>query len=243
MKKIKKIIEIIRYNINTLIGFECAFKIGTFFIFTPLFFRLFDLIMKATGYKYLTLENISSFLLNPLTFSMIILLILLMMVYTMFDIATIIVILDSSLQKRKIKITEAIKTSLDKCKNLLKIKNIPLAFLVLFLIPFFHIGISSSFISTIKIPEFILEFILKNKILFLLFFLLIAILFLLLLHWLYAIPYFLLENCNFKEARKKSASLGKRKHIQDLLSLCIIQCLNAFIYFFFLMFGISIILI
>lgn len=238
MNKIKKVIEIINYNIKTLIGFECAFKICTFFIFTPLFLRTFDLIMKITGYNYLALENLSSFLLNPLTIFMLIILSLLMMAYTMFDITTIIVILDSSFQKKKIKAIDAVKITLQKCKNILKMKNIPLAFLVLFLIPFLHIGISSSFITTIKIPEFILEFVLKNKMLFPLAFLLIIFLIILLLKWLYAIHYFLLEDCTFKEARKKSIALGKKKRFQDLFTLFLIQTASALLYLFFLILGI-----
>lgn len=243
MNKIKKVIEMINYNIKTLIGFECAFKICTFFLFTPLFLRTFDFIMKITGYNYLAFENISSFLLNPLTIFMLIFLILLMMAYTMFDITTIIVILDSSCQKKKIKMVDALKITLSKCKTILKIKNIPLAFLVLFLIPFLHIGISSSFISTIQIPEFILDFILKNKLFLPLVILLVLFLLVLLLKWLYAIHYFVLEDCPFKEARKKSILLGKKNHLKDLFTLLLIQTASAFMYLFFLLVGISVVIL
>ncbi len=241
MKNVKKILEILRYNLKTLVSFELLYKLLSGTIFIPLFVNLFNLIMKVTGYKYLTIENILNFLLNPLTLLLIIILLLLMMVYTMFDITTVIIILNFSYQKQKIKLLDAIKISLNKCKNMFHIKNIPLAVMVLFLIPFLNIGVSSNLISTIKIPEFILEFIMKNNVLLPLFIIVMILLTILLLKWLYAIHYFVLEDLSFKEARKKSINLGKKKHLKDFIYLIIVQALLSLIYFIFVMLGILLI--
>ena len=169
MKTSKKVKNMLTYNLKTLINFEVIYKLSSTIIFIPIFLGIFNTIVKITGYSYITLENVFSFLFKPVTIVMLIILLLLMMLYTMFDITTIIIILDSSYHKKKINIMDALKLSLSKCKNLFKIKNISLAFLVIFLIPFLNIGISSSFISVIKIPEFILDFILNNKTLLILF--------------------------------------------------------------------------
>ena len=61
MKKLSEAKKMITYNLWTLVGFESAFKILSFFIFTPLFFKVFNFIMKVTGYKYLTFENLFPF--------------------------------------------------------------------------------------------------------------------------------------------------------------------------------------
>lgn len=163
IKNTKKVMDFIKCNIGPLLGFESLFKVLTFFIFIPLFLDIFTLIMKVTGYTYLTIENIGGFLLNPLTFVMLLILILLMTIYNMFDITTIIVILDQSYKNKKIKMLDAIKISLGKCAKMIRIKNISLAFFILFLIPFLQVGVNSSFISKIKIPEFILEYIQQNN--------------------------------------------------------------------------------
>lgn len=243
MKKVKKVLEIIKYNISTLIGFELIFKILSLMFFTPIFLKSFTLIMKLTGYNYITFENVISFLLKPATIVMIILLLLLMMLYSMFDITTIIVILDSSYQKKKIKIMDAIHTSLKKCLNIFHIKNIPLAFLVLFLIPFLNIGVSSSFIATIKIPEFIMDFIVKNKFLLSLFIVLLLFLIVIFLRWIYSLHYFVLEKISFKEAREKSKNLGKNNHIKDLLTLFLVQLVIFLLYCFYIVIGIFLILL
>lgn len=242
MKKYKYIGQMICYNFKTLICFEFIFKLLSFLIFTPMFFKCFDLIMNIVGYKYLVLENIGSFFSNPLTIFLLILLALFMMVYAMFDITTIIIILDASYHSKKIKVTSAIRISLDKCKNMFHLKNIMIAMMTLFIIPFLNIGVTSSLISTIRIPEFVLSFILKNKMLLILFLVIILFLVFLLLKWLYSFHYYVLENIDYKEARKRSVELSKKHHLKDLFVLIFIQIGSFLLFFFFVIFGIMIII-
>ncbi len=243
MSNIKKVGSMLKYNIKSLIIFELLFKLLSLFIFTPLFINLFNLIMKVTGYKYLTIENLPKFLLNPITILLIVILLLFMMVYTMFDITTLIIILDKSYHKEKVKVIDAVRTSIDKCKNLFHIKNILLAIFVLFIIPFLHIGVASSFVTTIKIPEFIYDFIIKNKVLFSLFSILVIFLIFLFLKWIYSLHYFILEDVSFKEARKRSSKLSKNNYLKDLLTLVIVQFLSTIFYFIFVALGILVIFI
>ncbi len=242
MKKILKVLSLLKNNLGSLIAFEIIFKFLSLMIFTPLFFHLFDLIMKITKYHYLTLENIIPFLMNPFTILLLIILIIFMTFYTMFDITTIIIILDASYQNKKIKVYKAIYMSLNKCKKVFKIKNIMVSFLVLFLIPFLNFGLAPSFITSIQIPEFILEFILQNQNLLILFIITLLFLIILLLKWLYALHYFVLEDINFKEARKKSNSLSSKKHLKDVISLFFIQFALFILYIVFIVIGILIII-
>ncbi len=239
MKKIKKLLT---YNLKTLLGFELIYKLSTTLIFTPLFLSIFKIITKVTGFNYLTFENIFKFLLNPLTLIFLFLLILLMTFYTLIDISTIIIILDSSYQNKKITIKEALILSLKKAKQVFKKGNLLFPFLVIFLIPFLNLGISSSFISTISIPEFILDFIIKNNLLFCFYLILMFILCFLLFRWLYAIHYFVLENCNFKEARLKSSNLSKKNKIKDFLTIIFTELLITLIYLIFIFIGIILII-
>ena len=77
MEKKTKVKGLIKYNLKTLIGFEIIYKLLTGIIFVPLFLKIFNLIVKVTGYDYLTFENVISFLLNPLTIIMILILLIL----------------------------------------------------------------------------------------------------------------------------------------------------------------------
>lgn len=243
MKQIKEAFRMLRYNLKALVSFELLFKLLSILFFTPLFVHLFNFIMKVRGFDYLTFENMLAFFIHPLTVILLILLIFLIMIYTMFDITTIIVILDCSYQKQKINITNAIRISLGKCNYLFRLKNIGFAFLVLFLIPFLNIGVGSSFISRITVPEFIEEFVLENKILATLSVGVPVFFVILLLHWLYAIHYYVLEGLNFKEARKKSSALGCKKHIRDWEILLVIQLALFVFYILFIAIGVFLILL
>ncbi len=239
----KKLKRILGYNIKALIGFEFIYKVLSTIIFVPLFLMLFKFITKVSGYSYLTFENVVSFLLNPLTLLFLLILLILITFYTLIDISTIIVILDSSYQEKKISIKDAFTTALLKSLRVFHIKNILLPFLVIFLIPFLNFGISSSFISTIKIPEFILDFIKNNSLLSTLYVVLIFILSIILFRWLYSMHYFLLENCSFKESRKKSINLSKKNKIKDFFSILLTQALLFIIYIIFILFGIVLIVL
>ncbi len=228
----------LRYNLKTLVAFEFLFKLLSVFLFTPLFVHLFDLIMKFRGYSYLTLENIYPFFVHPITLFLLFFLLFLVMIYTMFDITTLIIILDYSYQKQKIKIMDAIRLALEKCKNMFRLQNVSLAVLVLFLIPFVNIGIGSSFVSSVRFPDYIVEYILKNDLLFIIILLLISLAIFFILKWLYAIHYYVIEGISFKDARRKSSILGYKSHLKDWMVLIVVQFIFFFIYVLFIVFGI-----
>ena len=67
MKYLKDTYKIIKYNFGTLAKFEIIYKILVLLIFAPIGMSGFKLSMKLTGFSYLTIENISSYILNPVT--------------------------------------------------------------------------------------------------------------------------------------------------------------------------------
>lgn len=241
MKEIKKSINMIMYNFNTLVKFELFYKLITLLIFSPLFVRCFDLIMKVTGYTYLTYENIVSFILSPITLCMLLILILLLLIYTLFDITAIIIILDKSYHKEKITVKEAIFISILKIKNIFKIKNISLAFFVLVMIPFLNFGLASGFISSLSIPEFINDYIASNSILSTIFTIIVFVLYIFLIRWIYSLHYFIIEGKNFKEARISSVNLIKHNQIKDIILFIMMSAICTILYLLLLLVGIFII--
>ena len=239
----KKISNMLKFNLKTLISFELLYKLITVIIFVPLFLSIFSLITKISGYNYLTLENIFSFLTNPLVLILILLLLIVITFYSFIEISTIIVILDSSYQKKKINIKTALFIAVKKSLRVFNRKNILLPFLIVFLIPFLNIGVSSGFISTLSVPEFILDFISANKVLSIIYFIFLILLTILLFKWLYSIHYFVLENCNFKEARKKSINLSKGNKFKDFIYLIISEIVIMIIYVLFIFVSIFLIIL
>lgn len=243
MKKnfLKDIFNMTRLNLGTLIKFEILYKLILSIILIPFAILGFSLSMKLTGYTYLTIENIFSYLLNPITLIILFLLIIYLTVITVFDINSLIILFDISYKKEKIGTIDLIKISLDKCKNLFNIKNISVSFLVLFLIPFLNIGISTNVITSIKIPEFIIDYINSNWILSIIYLVVYLLLLSIMSKWLYSLNYMILENKNFKEARKSSKALIRGKRLTDKLKILLVQIITSIIYIVFILLGVLII--
>ena len=240
---LKNTLKILKYNLRTLIRFELFYKIILTIILIPIAIESFNLTMKLTGYTYLTLENILSFLLNPITFVLLLLIIIFLTIITIFDISTLIVIFDVSYHEKKISVRDAIKVSISRCKNIFKIKNISVAFLILFLIPFLNLGLSSNVITSIKIPEFIMDYITSNKTLFVLYIILYLFLVYLISKWLYSLHFMIIENKSFKEARKASKTLAKGNKFIDIIKILFAQILLTITYILFLLLGLVVVIL
>lgn len=240
---IKKVKDLLSKNLWEIVKFEIVFKIITLLIASPLFLNIFKLTMKVTGFNYLTIENIGSFILNPLTIVLLFILILLVGFYAVFDIGTIIVLLDASNQNKKIGYKDAMYISLQKSIRVFKFKNFGLLLFMLFIIPFLNLGISSSILSTIKIPEFIMDFIVNNSLLNTLYFGLVIVLFIIFLKWFYSLHYYFLEDKSFKDAVKESKNLSKNHHFKDMVSMLFVQLLVLILYFGFIILGLVLIVL
>lgn len=238
MEKMKRVMGLIRVNWRTMAGFELLYKLLSISVFTPLFWGIFNGIMKVTGYEYLTIENILPFLVNPLTLAALLLLFACMAVYTMVDIGAVIFLLDQSYQGNKMNLVQTLKFSVQNAVKVFQRENIAILFVVLFLIPFLNLGVASSYISSISVPEFILDFIIGNGKLLFLFIAALALLEVLLLRWLYAFHYFTLEGCSFKEARRKSSALSRKNKGKDLAALLGLQFFFYIVYFILVILGI-----
>lgn len=94
---------------------------------------------------------------------------------------------------------------------------------VMLMMPFLGIGMASGVLSTISIPEFIMDYIRANSFLSILLCGVVFLLLALMMRWLYAFHYFTLEGCSFREARKRSCVLGKKKRVRDFGEWVLIQ--------------------
>ena len=233
----------ITYNFKTLLVFEFLYKLIIGLIFIPSIIGIFNLTMKITEYNYLTIENILNFILNPITIIFLLFIIIFLTMATIFDISTLIIIFDSSYKNKKISVMDSIKISLSKCKNIFKLKNISVAILVLFIIPFLNIGVTSNVITSINIPEFILDFINANKTLSIIFSLFYLFLLSILSKWLYSLHYMVIEGKSFKSARKSSKNLIKGNRFKDIIIVFLYQLISGISYILFLIIGIFILYI
>lgn len=229
--------NMIFYNFKTFILFELLFKIILSLIIMPISISVFDLIMKKTGYSYITVENISSFVWNPVTFTFVVCLLLFLAIIAIFDLSTMIVIFDESYHKNKISLGEAIKISFAKCKNVFKLKNVLSVFMFSFMIPFFNVGIESNFLTSLKVPDFITNFFIRNQSNFMYAIIIYFAIVILLFSWVFSLHYMIIEEKSFKNARRCSRELMNRHQLLDLIEIIFGRCIFILLFIFSLSIG------
>ncbi len=237
----RQVLSLLKFNIATMVKFELIYKVLSTLVFIPLAVLLLDFSMNITGYSYLTIENIGSYISNPKSLLIFIILILLLTFFSMIDISAVIYIIDSSKHCKHITLKQVINFAYQNSRRVFRRKNFFIALFVLLILPVVNIGMASGLITYIAIPEFIMDFITANRFLSITWVLLMSGIVIFTVRRLYCFHYFTLEGCQFDEAKKRSCQLQKGHWLSDFFTLLILQVM-CFILFFVVM-GILIALI
>ncbi|MBN1073332.1 glycerophosphodiester phosphodiesterase [Clostridium botulinum] len=237
----RQVLSLLKFNIATMVKFELIYKILSTLVFIPLAVLLLDFSMSITGYSYLTIENVGSYISNPKSILIFIILILLLTFFSMIDISAVIYIINSSKHGKHITLKQVINFAYENSRRVFRRKNFLIALFVLLILPVVNIGMASGLITYIAIPEFIMDFITANRFLSITWLLLMSGIVIFTVRRLYCFHYFTLEGCQFDEAKKRSCQLQKGHWLSDFFTLLILQVM-CFILFFLVM-GILIALI
>ncbi|MBN1076643.1 glycerophosphodiester phosphodiesterase [Clostridium botulinum] len=230
----RQVLNLLKFNITTMVKFELIYKILSTLVFIPLAVLLLDFSMSITGYSYLTIENIGSYISNPKSLLIFIILILLLTFFSMIDISAVIYIIDSSKQGKHITLKQVINFAYQNSRRVFRRKNFFIALFVLLILPVMNIGMASGLITYIAIPEFIMDFITANRFLSITWVLLMIGIVIFTVRRLYCFHYFTLEGCQFDEAKKRSCQLQKGHWLSDFFTLLILQVM-CFVLFFVVM--------
>ena len=224
MKKIKNVFRYLHYtfgllklNIGTLLVFELLYKFASMAVFKPLLTGVMKLALKAQGLSYLSDETIGTFIRSPLTWFFPLLIVLGMAFFTLFDICCIITCIHASFRKQAMPLLALMRKGLKTSLRVIYQRNIVMILYLLIIIPMTHALVISGYITKFTVPQFIVDYIMSHTwlaILYIGFWIYIG---LRSFHWIYSLHYFCLENCNFKQARKRSWKLQKNHYWTDLI--------------------------
>ncbi|WP_455946486.1 glycerophosphodiester phosphodiesterase family protein [Eubacterium ramulus] len=224
MKKIENVFRYLHYtfgllklNIGTLLVFELLYKFASMAVFKPLLTGVMKLALKAQGLSYLSDETIGIFIRSPLTWFFLLLIVLGMAFFTLFDICCIITCIHASFRKQAMPLLALMRKGLKTSLRVIYQRNIVMILYLLIIIPMTHALVISGYITKFTVPQFIVDYIMSHTwlaILYIGFWIYIG---LRSFHWIYSLHYFCLENCNFKQARKRSWKLQKNHYWTDLI--------------------------
>lgn len=186
-------------------------------VFKPLLTGVMKLALKAQGLSYLSDETIGTFIRSPLTWFFLLLIVLGMAFFTLFDICCIITCIHASFRKQAMPLLALMRKGLKTSLRVIYQRNIVMILYLLIIIPMTHALVISGYITKFTVPQFIVGYIMSHTwlaILYIGFWIYIG---LRSFHWIYSLHYFCLENCNFKQARKRSWKLQKNHYWTDLI--------------------------
>ena len=235
MEKWKSIFRILKKSWRPLFEFELLYKLLAVTVFTPLFSLTFQGIMEVTGYAYLTADNVIEFLTNPLTILLNCVFLLLLAYYVLFDISAILYAVDQGRNNQETDVLRMFTAAGKISLRVFKPRNWPLALIALLLLPFLNIGVISGYVSTIAIPEAVLESLSQRQGLLVALFVVGVLLVWMLLRWAYVFHYFVLEGCPLTKAAKRSVRLGKGHRLWDFMALFSLELGFALLFALFTM--------
>ena len=197
-----------------LLLFELIYKGLITIIFKPILNTIVSLFIRAGGYEILVNGEISKFLLSFTGLLMVVVVMTVSVAIVYYEFSVILLILDAGSKKEKIRLLEIAETSLIRLKTVIKNKHIGLALYILILVPILNIGIQSSLVPSLSIPDFITGEIDKypgSEILFILFTLALVYLFAKLF---IVLPIMIFGDKSFKQASRLSFRTIKDESFQ-----------------------------
>ncbi len=230
LKRVLSPIWLLKENVRSLIGFEIVFRLLTFLVIFPILTWTQRLWLVGNRTKVIAWYNAKEFLLNPITWIVLIFMIMLLVWAAMFEQFAIYDTLHASSFGMRRTTRQVISAGFDMCVERIKPANwtfVPYVLIIMNAAKFTDI---SSVTSILRIPGFILEDFEKRpweQVAYSAVMFVAAVLYFL---WIFAIPIMMEEDgTHFPEACKKSARMVKGKYFFRILALRLFWSILAYI--------------
>ena len=234
LKGVLRPFTLMKENSISLISFEIIFRILTFLVLFPIMTWTQRLWLIGNKTKVIAWYNAGSFVRNPLSWLVLLAMVLMLVAATMFEQFAIYDTLHASRWGKRKTVRQIFSTGFDMCVERLRLENWGLIPYVIFVMRFGSSAIAdiSSITSVIRIPGFILEDFHKRPWEGNAYRVLVIILTYFFVRWLFAIPIMMEEDStSFGTACRKSAAMISGKYFFRILILT--ACWGVFCYAIF----------
>ncbi len=211
IRLLKFSVNLLLYNIWVLVPFLFIYVFLTENIIKPLVSVILSFVLSITGIEYIGYDNILTALLNPIFDITVILSVLILAFFCLFEIVGIVYLVNESYYKRKVSFFGLIVQSAKKSFEIIFPKNWLAIIYVLILMPLTSTGVGDTFISSISVPHFIEEYILEVPWMLFLYAAILIILVLFVYFTFFSFDFFVLGNLSFNQSVIESLKLMKSK--------------------------------
>lgn len=215
--------KLLRKNLKKIIIFEAIYKLFTTAIFTPLLVEMVNLALKLSGINYLTNARLLDFILKPTTIAILFLLLIFFSIFCLMEMSALSYCFDLSYNDCEASVVDMIKIGTKSALRLLGNNNFLMILFLLILMPITHLAVISSYVTSNEIPVFIIEFIKTKKYAVIVIAVAYTFLAVFAIRWINSINYYTVEKMNFRNARKASVNLNRKKYFGLILSFIVWQ--------------------
>lgn len=230
--------KIISRNTPILLLFVLIHSLLFSFLIEPAGRFLWTTALRFSPIEYLTLDNLWQLLISPLVVLVILIDVVGLACWTYFNIAAIVICIHNSMENRPITLRRLLRESMYSMFRALKPRNLPVLVFSALIIPATHTIMTTNFISSLSIPEYIGEVIHSNPVLLFLLYAVTAFGVFLTVQYMFLFQYFILDNCSFVEAAGKSRRLIKGRRIRDFWRLI---CWNVRLHLAYFLYALALI--
>ncbi len=206
---LKNTLKLISFNIRPLLLFVLAYTLASGMLVTTVTYYLSKLSLFVAGYSYLANDNYFSYLRSPFTWICFAIGMFAVGFIMMVEVSGVIYIYHASSCERHVGLTEVFYYAFMKSKRLIRVKNWPVLFYMVVMLPFTGMFSLTNVTFTVAFPGFILDYMMAKPLLKFAYLGFVLLLLVLTVRWMMSLHSFVLEESTFKEARKKSKELIK----------------------------------
>lgn len=214
---------ILTFNARPLIIFELLFKAFVILTIDPIISGIINLSLFFNNSNYVVASNFFTYITNPITILLIVLLIFFISFLCLIDINAGIFTFDLSRRKIKTSFIEIIKNSFILSLRMFLPKNWLIIPFIILIFPIVNMGTTSLLTENLALPSFIIDFTEQNTVLIIIMSILIIAAIFIVIKCLFSVHYFTLENISFAKSIKKSVAIVRGNWFKNILSVGIIQ--------------------
>lgn len=227
----KNTLNSVKNSTKTLLFFEVLFKTITMLALVPGLKYLIDVILKLTGYSYVTTRNIFTCLKDPVFDILLIGLILVFAFSMLYEISIIVLFFGHEFVYRKFYYRKLFLLSSAELKRILHPRNILILFYVICIFPFINFITTSSYVlSNLEIQEYFLDYIIRSKALTVACILFFILLFVLSILLTFVFCFIFLERKNMWDACVSSIRLIKGRVVKTVFNLVVCNIFFLLLY-------------
>ena len=210
LKRYNKIFKGFKKNFWIFIKYQIVAKLLVSIVLFPIFKELFKLILESKGLNMLLNGIILKFFLSPQGFLSIILIIIFATLVLLIEYGGLIVIsYESYSNKPSSSLFNILKLSIKRFKNLIGFGGLIILLYTIIIFPWLDMGYHTSLLTSLKIPNFIQEYIKNNNVLYTVMKTVTILILPFSIGWIFSIEIIMLENKSAIKAVKKSFHMVK----------------------------------